>query len=145
MCYARERFSCQRTNYYSCLGLPAVSYTHLDVYKRQVEGNIGTNSLSSYGTISRNIQKLFPINRATTKKILDIIIHTYIPELGTPRTIITDHTTQFKGQLWTETLLRHGIRSYKTSVYHPSSNPAERVLREVGRILRTYCFDQQRK
>ena len=29
--------------------------------------------------------------------------------------------------------------------YHPSSNPAERVLREVGRILRTYCFDQQRK
>ena len=34
---------------------------------------------------------------------------------------------------------------YKTSVYHPSSNPAERVLREVGRILRTYCQNQQRR
>ena len=25
-----------------------------------------------------------------------------------------------------------GIKTYKTSVYHPSSNPAERVLREVA-------------
>ena len=81
--------------------------------------------------------KLYPINRATTKKILDIIIHHYIPELGTPRTIITDLGTQFKGQIWKETLLRKGIKTYKTSVYHPSSNPAERVLREVGRILKT--------
>ena len=30
-------------------------------------------------------------------------------------------------------------------MYHPSSNPAERVLREVGRILRTYCHNQQRR
>ena len=65
--------------------------------------------------------KLYPINRATTKKILDIIIHNYIPELGTPRTIITDHGTQFKGQIWKE-MLRHGVKTYKTSVYHPSSN-----------------------
>ena len=27
----------------------------------------------------------------------------------------------------------------------PSSNPAERVLREVGRVLRTYCYDNHRK
>ena len=81
--------------------------------------------------------KLYPINRATNKKILDIIIHKYIPELAIPRTIITDHGTQFKGQIWKETLLWHGVKNYKTSVYHPSSNPAERVLQEVRRILRT--------
>ena len=34
------------------------------------------------------------------------------------------------------------IKTYKTSVYHPKSNPAERVLREVGRILRTYCHKE---
>ena len=38
-----------------------------------------------------------------------------------------------------------GVRTYKTSIYHPNSNPAERALREVGRILRTYCHDQQCK
>ena len=36
-------------------------------------------------------------------------------------------------------------RQYKTSVYHPNSNLVERVLREVGRILRTYCFDKHQK
>ena len=66
-------------------------------------------------------------------------------EEGVPGSIITDHGTQFKGRVWRETLLSKGVRTFKTSVYHPSSNPAERVLREVGRILRTYCHQQQRK
>ena len=72
--------------------------------------------------------KLYPINRATTRKLLEIIIQKYIPEVGTSRSIITDHGTRFKGRRWKETLLNHGVRTFKTSVYHPSSNPAERVL-----------------
>ena len=79
----------------------SVSYTHLDVYKRQ--------------------------------------------EVGTPKSIITDHGTQFKGRKWKDDLMNNGVKTYKTSVYHPSSNPAERVLREVGRILRTYCHNQQQR
>ena len=46
--------------------------------------------------------------------------------------IITDHGTQFKGRKWRDTLLSLGVHTYKTSVYHPSSNPAERVLRAVS-------------
>ena len=42
-------------------------------------------------------------------------------------------------------MINKGIRTYKTSIYHPSSNPAKRVLREVGRILRTYCQDDHKK
>ena len=34
--------------------------------------------------------KLYPINRATTQKLLEIILHKYMPEVGTPRSIITD-------------------------------------------------------
>ena len=89
--------------------------------------------------------KLYPTNRATTRKILGILTEQYIPHLGKPSSIITDHGTQFKGVIWRDTLLSMGIRTYKTSVYHPSSNPAERVLREVGRILRTYCHHQQKR
>ena len=89
--------------------------------------------------------KLYLINLATTNKILNIITLNYIPDVGCPKTIITDHGTQFKGRRWRDTLLEHGVKTYKTSVYHPSSNPSERVLREVGRILRTYCSNQQRK
>lgn len=49
--------------------------------------------------------------------------------------IITDHGTQFKGKKWRETLNEAGIKTYKISVYHPNSNPAERVLREWGEFL----------
>ena len=91
------------------------------------------------------IRDRYAINRATTQKILGIIIQHYLPEIGRPKSIISDHGTQFRGKKWKETLLNQGVKSYKTSVYHPSSNPAERVLREVGRILRTYCHNQQRR
>ena len=89
--------------------------------------------------------KLYPINRATTQKILNIILQHYICEVGTPKSIITDHGMQFKGSRWKDTLLENGVKTYKTSVYQLNSNPAERVLREIGRILRTYCFNQQRR
>ena len=89
--------------------------------------------------------KLYSINRATTKKIIEIIITKFILELGKPMAIITDHGTQFKGSKWKNKLWEHGIKTYKTSIYHPSSNPAERVLREVGRLLRTYCHNRQRE
>ena len=75
--------------------------------------------------------KLYPINRSTTKELLHVVTQQYIPEIGTLRSIITDHGTQFRGRKWKETLVDLGVKTYKTSVYHPNSNPAERVLREV--------------
>lgn len=78
------------------------------------------------------------MNKATAKKLLDII-QQFMPKQSKPYSIITEHRTQFKGKKWRETLLERGI---KTATYHPSSNVAEKVLQEVGRILRTYCYNQ---
>ena len=47
--------------------------------------------------------KLYPINRATTQKILNIILQHYICEVGTPKSIITGHGTQLKGNRWKDT------------------------------------------
>lgn len=88
---------------------------------------------------------LYPITRATTKNILRIIVQSYLPFVGKPQSIITDYGTQFRGKRWRDELLNLGIKTFKISVYHPNSNPAERVLREVGRILRTHCRNDQRK
>ena len=57
------------------------------------------------------------------------------------RDSIWTHATEWRK----ETLMDLGDRTFKTSIYHLNSNPAERALREVGRILQTYCHDQQRK
>lgn len=88
--------------------------------------------------------KLYPITKATTRNVLRVIIDKYIPSIGKPHCIITDHGTQFRCKAWRIQLMENDVKTYKTSVYHPSSNPAERALREVGRILRTYCSQNQR-
>ena len=88
--------------------------------------------------------KLYPISKASTKVILKIVLEKYTSDVGTPESVITDHGTQFKGKRWREALLARRIKTYKTSIYHPSSNPAERVLREVGQILRTYCHSDHK-
>ena len=45
---------------------------------------------------------------------------------------------RFKGVKWQNAMRAIKIRTYKTSVYHPNCNPAERMLKEVGRLFRTY-------
>ena len=60
--------------------------------------------------------KLYAINRATTQKTLGIIVQQYLPEIGKPKSIISDHGTQFRGKRWKETLMNNGIKTYKTSV-----------------------------
>ena len=42
--------------------------------------------------------KLYPANRATTNKVLDILTNQYFPTVGKSVSIITDHGTQFKGR-----------------------------------------------
>ena len=64
--------------------------------------------------------KLYPLNRATTSKILEIVINKYIPEVGKPASIITDHGTQFRGRKWRETLFHLGIKMYKTCLLYTS-------------------------
>lgn len=47
-----------------------------------------------YDAFSKYI-KLYPIKKETTQTILRKVIHSYIPELGKPRRILSDHGTQF--------------------------------------------------
>ena len=58
--------------------------------------------------------RLYSINRATTKKIIEIILNKFIPEVGKPTAVITDHGTQFKGNLWKNKLCEHNIKMHDT-------------------------------
>jgi transposase InsO family protein len=89
--------------------------------------------------------RLFKVAKANTKSLLKIIIEKYVPEVGKPERIVSDQGTQFKGAGWRNTLAEIGIRTGKTSIYHPQSNISERVLRETGRLLRTYCHDRHKE
>lgn len=85
--------------------------------------------------------RLYPVKRATAVTVTNRMIDDYISTYGKPRCIVSDHGVQFRSKVWQKRLLDLGIPPTMTSVYHPQSNPAERVMRELGRMFRTYCHE----
>jgi hypothetical protein len=87
---------------------------------------------------------LYPMKKATTQAILHKIKNDYIPMLGKPKSILSDNAKQFSNK-WKRALNDEGIITKYSAVYCPTSNPAERPLKEVGRIIRTYCHEKHTK
>lgn len=83
--------------------------------------------------------KLYPIKKATARAVSKRMVEDYVQEVGKPQVVLSDHGTQFTSQLWRQRLEQSGMIAKFTSVYHPQSNMAERVMRELGRMFRTYC------
>lgn len=88
--------------------------------------------------------KLYPMQRATTKIILSKLFDKHFKEFGLPKRIQSDNATQFKSDLWIETLEKHDINPVYSPLYHPCFNLAERPIKEIKRCLRTYCSRQHK-
>ncbi|GFX07449.1 hypothetical protein TNCV_5091641 [Trichonephila clavipes] len=61
--------------------------------------------------------------------------------MGFPRELQTDQGTSFMSALTTEFLEIFGVKVVRSSVYHPQSNPVERMHRTLKRILRVLCLE----
>lgn len=88
--------------------------------------------------------KLFPLKKANAAAAVNRILHDLVP-IYKPAKILSDHGTQFTSKIWRDRLKEHGIAATFSSIKYPASNPAERYMREIGRLFRTYCHDQQTK
>lgn len=86
--------------------------------------------------------ELYPIKRENTQTILRKVLNSYVPEMGKPRRILSDHETQFTSPKWGDSLRGAGIQAIYSSIRHPQSNPVERMMRELGRMFRTFCSDK---
>jgi hypothetical protein len=86
--------------------------------------------------------RLFAIKRSTARVVTNRMINDYINVHGAPQSIVSDHGVQFMSKIWQTRLAEIGIPPTTISVYHPQSNPAERVMRELGRLFRTYCHEK---
>ena len=58
---------------------------------------------------------------------------------GEFRATTTDNGRQFLSGEWVDFGEWHGIRLTTTTPYNPCANPVERVMKELGRIIRTYA------
>nr|CAI5850546.1 unnamed protein product [Callosobruchus analis] len=59
--------------------------------------------------------------------------------------ILSDNATIFHAKLWKRELEGLSIKVSHTSVYFPEGNITERVNREIGRMLRAFCYEKHTK
>ena len=88
---------------------------------------------------------IYAIKRANTHTCLNKLINDYFVHVGSPKKILSDHGTQFVSLNWKLKLESLGLKVLYSSIRHPQSNPVERTMRNIGRILRTYCAEKYTK
>lgn len=114
----------------------------VDLFGPLPTGRGGLKYLFVVLDVFTKLLKLYPIKIADEKTLERKILTDYLIKVGRPKLILSDHGTQFTSAKWRENLAWEGIQVGYTSVYHPQSNPVERVMRELGRIFRTYCNEK---
>lgn len=117
----------------------------LDLYGPLPKSRGGTEYICVMLDVFSKYVTLYPLKKATSVAILNRIMSDYCPKMGKVDAILTDHGSQFTSKKWKETLEYLGIKHILSSIRHPQANPSERVMREVGRLIRTYCHEQQSK
>ncbi|KAG8198732.1 hypothetical protein JTE90_023498 [Oedothorax gibbosus] len=81
-----------------------------------------------------------PVENLRSKTIVDVLLQIF-SRMGFPKVLQTDQGTSFMSALTTEFLRGFGIKVVRSSVYHPQSNPVERMHRTLKRILRVLCLE----
>lgn len=88
---------------------------------------------------------LYPLKRATAQVIVKRLREDYFVNVLKPKRILSDQGTQFSSTHWKNALKEEGIQAVYSSVRHPQGNPVERVMRELGRLFRTYCHENHKR
>ncbi|KAJ8977624.1 hypothetical protein NQ317_010245, partial [Molorchus minor] len=88
---------------------------------------------------------LYPLRKATSRAMVNCLTKKYFPLHGQVMRILHDNATQFTSNLWKATFAALGIQLVFISVRHACANPSERCMREIARILRTFCHEHQSK
>lgn len=142
---------CQATKYYT---RPAVG----DQYYELPNGPMQLLSMDLFGPLPKSNQgskyilvimdvfskfiKLYPMPdqklESITRKLEE-----FLEIMGTPEVILTDNGGQFITDRWKQFARERNFMIRHTSPYNPQSNPVERVMKELGRIIRTYASHRQ--
>lgn len=110
----------------------------VDIYGPLPSGAGGARYILVFLDVFSKLVTLYSMRKATALACARHAEH-YIKDINQAKTILSDHGTQFTSELWYERLEQLNVRAIHSSIRHPQSNPSERVMRELGRLFRTYC------
>lgn len=152
--YTKACDVCQRVKFINCKMegayqfLRAVEpneFVSVDFYGPLPRSTGGVQYLFVLQDLFSKFTTLYSTKRANTRTCLNKLVKHYFLRVGQPKKILSDHGTQFTSLMWKSKLESLGIKVYYSSIRHPQSNPVERTMREIGRILRTYCSNRHSK
>lgn len=86
--------------------------------------------------------KLYALRKASARAIVNRILNDYCVKIQKPRSILSDNGSQFSAKYWSRIMKEQDISVIHTSEYFPEGNLTERYNREIGRLLRAYCYDK---
>lgn len=108
----------------------------LDHHGRIPMGRFGNEYIFVTYDVFSKFVKIYPVRAISAKSCVNKLFNDYIPKYGPIKAILTDNATVFKGKIFTQALKEHNIKLYHSSLYHPQSNPCERIIKEIGIALR---------
>jgi transposase InsO family protein len=117
----------------------------LDLYGPLPTGRGGLKYLLVCLDVFSKHVTLYPLKAATTKSCLNKLRTHYFPKVLRPKTILSDHGSQFTSPSWKKALADCGIQTKYSPIRHPESNPTERIMRELGKYFRIYCHTTHKK
>jgi transposase InsO family protein len=109
-----------------------------DLYGPLPAGIAGAKYILVYLDMFSKLVTLYTLPKATADRVTTKLKH-YVANIHKPTAILHDHGSQYTSKTYTDKLHELGIKAYYSSIRHPQSNPAERIMRELGRMFRTYC------
>jgi hypothetical protein len=86
--------------------------------------------------------EMFPMRTATAAKTKELLEDQIFCRYGSPRTIISDHGSQFTSNLMKKLCAEWNVEHRMTSIYHPQPNQAERSNRNIIPMIAAFVEGQ---
>lgn len=89
--------------------------------------------------------RLFPLRSATAKSIVCKIEEEIFLLFGVPQFLVCDNGKQLTSKLFINLCKSYNVRIIFNALYHPQTNPTERINRVVKTMIASYVKNDQRR
>ena len=151
--WARECVPCQRSKVtrhttppIGEFEVPTKRFSHLNVDIVTMPTSNGYSHLLTIVDRFTRWPAAIPIPDMTVESVIDALNQGWIAQFGIPATITTDRGGQFISATWDQLMKTWGIRSLRTTAYHPEANGlVERFHRRLKESLLAICGENPNK
>lgn len=112
----------------------------IDVVGPLPESRSGCRYILTILCVGTKFPEAIPLKELNSPCIVDALLSTFA-RVGFPAEIQSDNGSVFTSCLTTTFFERCGIKISHSSIYHPQSNPVERMHSVLKRVLRALCFE----